>query len=150
MYIIDEKLDLDIRDTLTHKRFPFNLERTYDKLIIKLSYSPALVPDDEKREILEEAIEKYLPLGEYSQREREDTLNARIENFLTTALFYEGKFIGAWHNKSTDQEIIVSKYFASKGYHKAAITPGSYELVLSMHSANSKITGKLSLEVIDE
>lgn len=150
MLIIDENLNLSKEDSLTHKRFPFVLDKDCDKLIIKLSYSPTQVPDDEKIDPLKEAVDKYLQDDIYSEEDRAGTLDANVENFLTTSLFYEGKLVGAYHNKINDQEITVSKDYSSRGYKKFDISPGSYEFVLSMHSCNSKVLAKISLEAIDE
>mgnify|MGYP006964238172 CR=1 FL=1 len=151
MIILDEHLKLNREDTLTHRRFPFELDKEYEKIIINFSYSPSLVPDDEGRvEILREAIDKYMPEGEFSKEEREDTLNHQIENFLTTSLFYEGEFVGAYHNKNNNQEIIISEKEASRGYKKTPIRVGSYEFVVSMHSCNSPVDSKFTLEALDE
>lgn len=150
MLIIDENLKLNKEDSLTHRRFPFVLDKKFDRLIIKLSYSPILVPDDEKIDPLKEAVNKYLQDSIYTDTDRAGTLDANVENFLTTSLFYEGKFVGAYHNKVNDQEITVSKDYSSRGYKKFDVSPGSYEFVLSMHSCNSKVIAKISLEAIDE
>ncbi|WP_416334839.1 hypothetical protein ACKRLN_08275 [Anaerococcus sp. DFU013_CI05] len=150
MQIIDENLKLNKNDSLTHRRFPFKLEENFDRIIIKLSYSPTHVGQGENIEVLEEAVEKYLSDEIYSEEDRKGTLDANIENFLTTSLFYEGKFVGAYHNKVNDQEIVVSREFSSRGYKKFDVRAGSYEFVLSMHSCNSDVDAKISLEAIDE
>lgn len=150
MQIIEENLKLNKNDSLTHRRFPFKLDESYDRLVIKLSYSPTHVPYGENIEVLEEAVEKYLTDEIYSDEDRSGTLGANIENFLTTSLFYEGKFIGAYHNKANDQEIVISPEFSSRGYKKFEINSGSYEFVLSMHSCNSGVDAKISLEAINE
>ena len=130
MLIIDEDLKLNKKDNLSHRRFPFTLDHSFDKLIIKLSYAPRFVPSDEKENILAEA--------------------ANIENFITTSLFYEREFVGAYHNKINDQEIMISHEFSSHGYKKFAIKPGAYEFVLSMHSCNSNVDAKISVEAIND
>ena len=150
MQIIEENLKLNKNDSLTHRRFPFKLDESYDRLVIKLSYSPTHVPYGENIEVLEEAVEKYLSDEIYSDEDRTGTLDANVENFLTTSLFYEGRFVGAYHNKTNDQEITISKDYSSRGYKKFDIKAGSYEFVLSMHSCNSKVVAKISLEAINE
>ncbi|WP_394268562.1 hypothetical protein [Anaerococcus nagyae] len=150
MIILDKDLKLDRGDTLTHKRYPFTLDKNYQKIRIKMTYSPTRVPENERIEILKECIDKYMPKGEFSKKEREDTLKSQIENFITTSLFYEGNFIGAYHNKNNEQEIIISPKKSSLGYKKTDIKAGAYEFVLSMHSCNSKVNCKFSLEALDE
>ena len=150
MLIIDENLKLTRKDNLTHRRFAFDINEGFDMLIIKLSYSPTQVLGDEKVNTLKEAIEKYLKDDIYTDEDRYGTLNANIENFLTTSLFYEGEFVGAYHNKVNNQEIIVSTDYSSRGYKKHEISPGNYELVLSMHACNSEVIAKISLEAVNE
>lgn len=150
MLIIDENLKLDRSDSLTHKHFNFELDKNFDKLIIKLSYSPTKVPDDEKVDSLKEAVDRYLQDDIYTEEDRTGTLDANVENFLTTSLFYEGEFVGAYHNKTNDQEITISKNYSSRGYKTFDIKAGTYEFVLSMHSCNSKVVAKISLEAINE
>lgn len=150
MIIIKEELDLNKNDNLTHRRFPFKLNQAFDKIIIKLSYGPRFIPDKQKIDILEEAVEKYLSDPIYTDEERRGTLEAKVENFLTTSLFSQGKFLGAYHNKANYQEIIVSKEYSSRGYKKHEINPGNYELVLSMHSCNCNVKANLSLEAIND
>lgn len=150
MIILDKDLKLDRGDTLTHKRYPFTLDKNYQKIRINMTYSPTRVPENERIEILKECIDKYMPKGEFSKKEREDTLKSQIENFITTSLFYEGNFIGDYHNKNNEQEIIISPKKSSLGYKKTDIKAGAYEFVLSMHSCNSKVNCKFSLEALDE
>lgn len=150
MQIINENLKLNKNDSLTHRRFPFNLDENYDRLIIKLSYSPSHVPKGENIDVLKEAVEKYLQDDIYSDEDRTGTLDANIENFLTTSLFYEGKFVGAYHNKVNDQEIVISQEYSSRGYKKFDIKSGSYEFVLSIHSCNSNVEAKIFLEAVNE
>lgn len=150
MIVLDKELKFDKKDTLSHKRFPFSLDKTYKKIKIKMTYSPSHVAENESRKILKECIAKYMPEGEFSQKEREDTLKRQVENFITTSLFYEENFIGAYHNKNNDQEIIVSSKISSPGYKKTEIKPGNYEFVLSLHSCNSKVNCRFSLEVFNE
>lgn len=150
MLIIDEDLKLNKKDNLSHRRFPFTLDHSFDKLIIKLSYAPRFVPSDEKENILAEAVKKYLQDDIYSNEDRTSTLDANIENFITTSLFYEREFVGAYHNKINDQKIMISHEFSSRGYKKFAIKPGAYEFVLSMHSCNSNVDAKISVEAIND
>lgn len=150
MIILDENLKLDDKDTLTHLRYPFSLDRDYKAIKINLDYDPSNVPKESSMEKLRECANKYMPKEDYSQEERDDILNSKIANLLTTSLLYEGKFVGAYHNKDNHQEIIVSKDKSSHGYKKFAVKKGNYEFILSMHSSNSKINAHFSLEAIDD
>lgn len=150
MIILDENLKLDDKDTLTHLRYPFSLDRDYKAIKINLDYDPSNVPKESSMEKLRECANKYMPKEDYSQEDRDDILNSKIANLITTSLLYEGKFVGAYHNKANHQEIIVSKDKSSPGYKKFDIKKGNYEFVLSMHSSNSKINAHFSLEAIDD
>lgn len=150
MIILDEKLKLDDKDTLTHLRYPFSLDRDYKAIKINLDYDPTNVPREYSLEKLRECVDKYMPEEDYSQEDRDDILDSEVSNFLTTSLLYEGKFVGAYHNKNNHQEIIVSKDKSSPGYKKFAVKKGDYEFILSMHSSNSKINAHFSLEAIDD
>lgn len=150
MIVLDENLKLDDKDTLTHLRYPFSLDRDYKAIKINLDYVPSNVPKESSMEKLRECANKYMPKEDYSQEERDDILNSKISNLITTSLLYEGKFVGAYHNKANHQEIIVSKDKSSPGYKKFAVKKGNYEFVLSMHSSNSKIKAHIKLEAIDD
>lgn len=150
MIILDENLKLDDKDTLTHLRYPFSLDRDYKAIKINLDYDPSNVPKESSMEKLRECANKYMPKEDYSQEDRDDILNSKIANLLTTSLLYEGKFVGAYHNKANQQEIIVSKDKSSPGYKKFDVKKGNYEFILSMHSSNSKINAHFSLEAIDD
>lgn len=150
MIIIDKSLKLDEKDTLTHLRYPFSLDRDYKAIKINLDYDPTNVPKEYAKEKLRECVDKYMPKEDYSQEDRDGILDSEVSNFLTTSLLYEGKFVGAYHNKDNHQEIIVSKDKSSPGYKKFDIKKGKYEFILSMHSSNSPIDAHFSLEAIDE
>ena len=150
MIILDENINLDENDTLSHKRFPFTLEKSFDRLIIKMAYYPRLVDEIDKKASLKEAVEKYLQDPIYTEQDREGTMDAKVENFLTTSLFYEGKFLGAYHNKNNDIRIFLSENESSLGYKKTPIKPGAYEFVLSMHACHSNVLANITLEAIDD
>lgn len=150
MIILDENLNLDDKDTLTHLRYPFSLDKDYSAIKIKLDYDPTHVPKEIGIEKLKECVAKYMPEGDYSQEERDEILDSEVSNFLTSSLLYQGRFVGAYHNKSNHQEIIISKEKSSPGYKKFAVKNGKYEFILSMHSSNSKIKAHFSLEAIDD
>ena len=150
MIVLDENLILDDKDTLTHLRYPFIMDRDYKAIKINLDYDPSDVPKEYGKQSLKECVDKYMPEEDYSQEDRDDILNSKIANLLTTSLLYEGKFVGAYHNKANQQEIIVSKDKSSPGYKKFDIKKGNYEFILSMHSSNSKINAHFSLEAIDD
>lgn len=150
MKIINQKLNLDITDTLTHRRFPFTLDEPFDKLVIHLAYDPRLVPTEIGKNLAIECVDRDLPAGVFDEATRADVKTSTIENFITVSLLHEGNFVGDYHNKNNNQEIIVSKEKSSLGYKKLEILPGSYELVLSMHSCNCPVEVDLSLEAINE
>lgn len=150
MIILDEKLDLNEENTLSHIRYPFTLDKDYKALKINLNYDPTNVPKDYGKEKLRECVDKYMPKEHFTEEMRNHILNSEIENLITTSLLYEGKFVGAYHNKSNHQEIIVSKEKSSPGYKKFEVKEGNYEFVLSMHSSNSPIKADFTVEAIDE
>lgn len=150
MIILNENLELNEENTLSHLRYPFTLEKDYKALKINLKYDPTNVPKEYGKERLRECVNKYMPEGDFSEEMRKHVLNSEIENLITTSLLYEGKFVGAYHNKSNHQEIIVSKEKSSPGYKKFEAKEGNYEFVLSMHSSNSPIKADFTVEAIDE
>lgn len=146
MIFLEKEFDLGFEDSQTHLRIPFNLKENYQEMTIKFDYSPRLASEEFSAPLVEESVEKFYP-KELREEVKEGMQGFQIENFITTSLIYEEKFIGAWHNKSNNQEIKISKDFSSLGYKKHDILPGNYELTLSIHSANCPIKDHLALEM---
>lgn len=147
MKILDKSLELDEKDTLSHLRYFFTLDSNYNDMIIKLRYSPRVVPLELEEGKIEKCINKYIPPN-YIDGIKKFVDNFKIENLITTSLKYDGNLIGGWHNKSNDQVIKISEKFSSHGYRKFKIQQGKYELVISLHSVNCPVKIEFSLEVV--
>ncbi|MDD7306105.1 MAG: hypothetical protein PUG67_05920 [Peptoniphilaceae bacterium] len=147
MILLNDTLQLDNKNTLSHKKYIIKLARAYDQLLIKMCYSPAYV-DQEKSDILiKSCIDKYVP--DFYKNSFENINNFKVENLITTSLKYENEYLGAYHNKTSNQEIIISPKMSSLGYISHDVLAGDYALTLSFHSVNSEITLKLLVEAKD-
>lgn len=150
MIIIENQYVFNTNDARTHIEIPFTLGREYESLKIVLKYDPGITPYDLTRKIANAAEEIFIPEEERQGAMKEFIENLILENTITTSLRYEGKYLGAWHNKSPNQEIYISKDKSFVGYVKQEILPGSYLLILSLHSINCTVNASLSVEVYDE
>lgn len=150
MIIIDKEFNLDIGNTLSHMSIPFRLDRKFDYMNIKLLYNPRLVPKEEAKPLIEQCINRYLTREVDKDILEEYKESIEIENLITISLFYEGKYIGAWHNKSNNQDIIISEKASSLGFVKTEIKQGNWEAKLNFHSVNTDVEVKFMIELNDE
>lgn len=150
MIVIYRNFKFDEKDNLTHIRLPFALEKTYNSLKIHLNYSPSRTPDDITRELSIKGEEKYIPKQHQVGAIKEFIDNVILDTKIATSLIQNGYYVGGWHNKCPNQDILISNKKSSLGYKRHAITKGNYELVLSLHSVHCPVEATLLVEVLDE
>lgn len=142
MQVINKQVKISEIHNKTHLPISFQLDESFNNLIIFFSYSPRLSDDDvakkqlielfKKEEVEVESIDDYLP----------------VENFLSLTLFKEDEFIGTYHNKSHRQKILINSENASLGFNKMLVEPGQYQLLINCHSvASEEVKANVLVEV---
>ncbi|UUX33471.1 hypothetical protein [Fundicoccus culcitae] len=138
MKIVDLTIQLGKFDTQTNIKIPFELNQTYTQLTIYFNYSPNKSSDDVAISQLEEAVVKYALPG--SRPEDYQVANfLPVDNLITLSLSKNGRYLGAHHNKSNDQTIVISAASASHGFWPVDVDAGRWELQLNCHCVASKV-----------
>ncbi len=150
MIIVNEKYNFSVEDAHSHLKIPFKLENTYKRLNIKLDFEPGITPFHITRQIADSFEAEFIPEEYRVGAMKEFIETVVLENVITTSLTYNESYLGAWHNKCPNQDIVISSSYSSLGYVKHAIEPGCYVLTLSLHSINCPVEAVLSVEVQDE
>lgn len=138
--VIDKEFILTKKDHQTNVKIPFELVHSAEKLRIQFSYDPPHVEDDQARERIKQAVRKYVPEEELNKWNRWEDAERflPLQNLVTLSLSYEGEYLGARHRKATEQEIILSKNHASKGFLKYEVIKGQWEAQLNVHCVASE------------
>lgn len=152
--IIEKKYNFNIENTLSNIRIPIELEDDFDYIKINLSYNPNNVPKELTRHLVDKCLNDYIAKYVHDKSVEDILLNKRddiiIENLITVNLFYEGKYVGGWHNKSNNQNIFISQNEATLGFSKMQIKKGYWEIRLSLHSVNSPVQVDLKINIDKE
>lgn len=130
--ILERDFQLSGKDTQTNIKLPFFIEGGCHVLKIEFHYGPGQSCDQEARDQVREAIHKYsLTESDKDQAKIEDFLP--VENFITLSLSREGEYLGGYHNKDKDQEIVITREFASLGFIPVDQLSGHWEVQLNCH-----------------
>lgn len=138
MKVIQERIvDLTEKNHQSNILMPFTIDEKAEKIQIDFSYTPQVVKEETALRKIEQALEVYVP-EEEMKKWGTTRRYLPLRNFITLSLMFEGKYIGAYHNKEAMQKVIISDSFSSKGFSKQAIDKGQWELQLNAHCIVSK------------
>ena len=148
MSIFELDLRLGEYDTQTNIKIPFEIKNKYSELIIHFSYNPDKSKDDVTRRQVEDALRKY-DQADFTSAKRLAYDHLPIDNLITLSLSKNGKYLGAHHNKSNDQEITINNETASFGFWPVEVEPADWELQLNCHCIASKeVAANIRIEAI--
>ncbi|MBA5728931.1 hypothetical protein HW423_03925 [Aerococcaceae bacterium INB8] len=148
MSIFELDLRLGEYDTQTNVKIPFEIRNKYSELIIHFSYNPDKSKDDVARRQVEDALRKY-DQADFASAKRLAYDHLPIDNLITLSLSKNGKYLGAHHNKSNDQEITINNETASFGFWPVEVEPADWELQLNCHCIASKeVEANIRIEAI--
>lgn len=147
MEILDLTIQLDATKTQTNFKIPFKVPQSAEKLVIHFHYSPNQSRDDVAIAQLERAISKYALAG-YSTEQLQVEYYLPVDNLITLSLTKNGQYLGAHHNKSNNQTIIISQETASHGFWPIIIESAQWELQLNCHCiASHMVQANVRIEV---
>ena len=113
---------------------PFQVPKGYDRLVVRLHYSPKEVRDPAIiRPQIEECVRKYWPKGTQLSETDMEEFNC-LYNFVTLSLDCGGDYVGCAHRHPPEQTIIVSAQEASPGFAPRAVTAGEWRVVLHVQA----------------
>lgn len=146
--ILEETYILTPEDDQTHLDIPFELIKDYEKLILKMDYSPQWVEKERAIMLMKAHLHEIIPreqLSEWGDVHK----YLPLENLITLSLDYKDEYIGAHHCKDTSQHICVSSVASTKGFLKQQAAKGKWCVKMNMHCVQSE-TVTLNIQIFVE
>ncbi|XJS10722.1 hypothetical protein ACF3NG_00160 [Aerococcaceae bacterium WGS1372] len=149
MKIFEMDLDLSAFDTQSNIKLPFIVKDNHTSMTIYFTYSPDKSCDYIAREQVRVALDKY-KLPDATAEDLRVKNYLPVDNLITLSLSKNGQYLGGHHNKSNEQEIILSEQATSHGFWPVKIEPANWELQLNCHCiASMQVVAKVRIEVAD-
>lgn len=147
--VLKQQWQLGLADHQRQCKIPFHLDQAHQQLKLSFSYAPNHVVPAEALPFITEAIPEYFLPYELADIQAVDFLP--LENFITVSLSQDDDYLGCWHNKQAQQEIIIGAQHSSLGFLKHSVVAGNWEIQLSAHCLRSAtVQVQLKIEVSDE
>lgn len=135
--ILEKQIIIRPKDNQTNTPLRFQLDRSYERLIIRFQYGPAYASSEEALPLIRENLRRYLPPDQVM----DEAMIRRflpLENLVTLSLAHEGQYLGARHTKERVLTVVISPEEASLGFPAIPIQAGEWELQLNVHCVASK------------
>lgn len=142
MILLNAKGKITLHNNKTNLIHRFDVPNGLKALKISFEYSPKTLENREKAiEEVKDCLEKY---DEVCEGRPADYLP--IKNLVTISLDANGRYIGAAHRQSNNQEHIISADKSSVGFIKTEIEQGEWDIMLNVHSVSCDIDYKIIVE----
>lgn len=142
MILLNAKGKITLHNNKTNLIHRFDVPNGLKALKISFEYSPKTLENREKAiEEVKNCLEKY---DEVCEGRPADYLP--IKNLVTLSLDANGRYIGAAHRQSNNQEHIISADKSSVGFIKTEIEQGEWDIMLNVHSVSCDIDYKIIVE----
>lgn len=149
MIILEKEFQVLYKDEKTNISFPFSINEDAAALKISFSYSPKLLEDDERANMLIENNIKN-DAGEFAGEYTNWDEYKPLKNLITVSLDDPDTYRGCAHRQDKDQIHIIREDFASRGFHKGKIQKGQWKVVLNLHGiVTESVDCRLMVEVGD-
>lgn len=146
MILFQKKNKLTVKDDKTNIVHKFDVPENIKAIKIKYSYSPKNLDDRESAvNIIKDCFKKY---DENMVGRPSDYLP--VKNLVTISVDGNGKYIGAAHRQSNQQEITISSDFSTPGFEKYGIDAGEWDVVINVHSISCDVEYIVEVEGVEE
>lgn len=146
MVLLQKKSKITVKDDKTNIIHKFMVPENIKALKIKYSYSPKNFEDREKAvEVIKDCFKKY---DECIVGRPSDYLP--VKNLVTLSVDGNGKYIGACHRQSNEQEITISSDFSTPGFIKCPVDSGEWDVVVNVHSISCDVDYTVEVEGVEE
>ena len=149
MTLIEKEFQVFYKDEKTNISFPFTVSEGTVSLKISFSYSPKILEDDDRANMLIEGnIRK--DAGEYAGEYTHWDEYKPLKNLITVSVDDPDTYRGCAHRQDKDQIHIIREDFASRGFHKGKIQKGQWKVVLNLHGiVTESVDCRLKVEAGD-
>ena len=149
MILLEKEFQVFYKDEKTNISFPFSVNEDTGSLKISFSYSPKILEDDERANML---IERNIikDAGEFAGEYTDWDEYKPLKNLITVSVDDPDTYRGCAHRQDKDQIHIIREDFASRGFHKGKIQKGQWKVVLNLHGIVTESVGcRLQVEAGD-
>ena len=149
MILLEKEFQVFYKDEKTNISFPFDVSEGAELLKITFSYSPKILEDDERANMLiENNIKK--DAGEFANEYTCWDEYKPLKNLITVSVDDPDTYRGCAHRQDKDQIHIIREDFASRGFHKGEIQAGQWKVVLNLHGiVTESVNCRLKVEAGD-
>lgn len=133
---------LSEKDSKTNISFGFSVPNGAKKLVVKYSYSPKTVDDEQKAgQLVVDGLKKY----------DLQVVNASaflpVLNFATLSFDECGEYRGACHRHPNEQTIVIAEEDSTPGIFNRPIKAGEWDVVLNAHYIGCDVDYSIDVEV---
>lgn len=137
MIIINKSFSVFPKDEKTNIVIPFEVGENVKELKFTFSYSPKRLEDNDRaKNLIQECIKK--DAGEYAHEYPSWESFLPLKNLITLSVDDSFSYRGCAHRQAEYMEHIISENFASPGFNKGKIIPGTWKAVLNVHGVVTK------------
>lgn len=131
--LLKQTYKLGVEAHQTHIKLPFILEENFDYLKIIFSFGPQIVAPEEAKAYIQEAMSMFFTPKEQEAMHWSDFLP--LVNLLTISVKQKNQYLGCYHHKACNQEIILAADRSSRGFDKVNLSQGQgpWEIQISAH-----------------
>lgn len=149
MILLDETFQVFYKDEKTNISFPFSIDEDTSSLKITFNYSPKILEDDDRANMLiENNIKK--DAGDFACEYTDWQQYKPLKNLITVSVDDPDTYRGCAHRQDKDQIHIIREDFASRGFHKGKIQKGQWKVVLNLHGiVTESVDCRLKVEAGD-
>lgn len=146
MIIINKSFSVFPKDEKTNIVIPFEVDENVKMLKFTFSYSPKRLEDNVRAKTLIQGCIKK-DAGEYADEYPSWESFLPLKNLITLSVDDSFGYRGCAHRQAEYMEHIISENFASPGFNKGKIIPGTWKAVLNVHGVvTQKIDCVLKVE----
>lgn len=113
---------------------PFYTDRAFDRLVLKLHYTPKSIRDPAIiGPQIRACVETYFPSG-HQLTEEDMKEYDQLLNFVTLSLDHGETYVGCAHRHPPEQTIVISPAGSTWGFDSVAVTAGAWRVVLHVQA----------------
>lgn len=132
--ILQKQFTFTEEDVRKNILIPFQTERDYERLAIRLHYGPKSIRDPAIiMPKIRACVETYFPEG-FRLTEEDMKEFDQLLNFVTLSLDKEGEYVGCAHRHPPEQTILISGQGSDWGFAPVAATKGDWRIVLHVQA----------------
>lgn len=142
MIIFSKNGKITPADDKTNICLGFNVPDGATKLVVKYSYSPKDVENEDQ------ACEQiYTSMKKYGMNVTNVSSFLPVHNLVTLSFDENGEYRGACHRQPNEQTVVIAENNSTAGIINRPVRAGDWDIVLNVHYAGCDIDYSIEVEV---